>query len=334
MNAIWNTDSIRLLTSLCNISSNSVLHCFRLDYAVNGDRNLVGLSVVFQKSPSRHHKHKSPSTLRRNQLRKEIRRQRMCQQQGLGTQAPPRTQPSQPHSQSLIPDLISGNQTTLGSSSNTSSEHQTTTNTNASSILIDRHTNSASLPETRQLTGRPTGTTSSSVVSSHPNQATTSSSSSSVQSTRRFGTTTVSGPLLVPSTTLDDGALEWWKRPPSTYPFTSSSSSTGAKPSATMSSQSTTVATVVTSQPAFDPHASLPQLEASTRSESFHATIQSPLQSTTSINQTSTQFKRIPQACFSIGVCDRPHRSQRRTTPRYRSQTITPTNSSNTIEDL
>jgi len=201
MSEIWSTNSIRLLTSLCNIPLNSVLHCFRIDYAVNGDRNLVGLSVVFQKSPSRHLKHKSPSTLRRNKLRKEIRQQRRSQQQGLGIQA------SSSSLSTVNPtplSLISGKHTTKPDSSfNTSSESKTTINTNASSTRIDHPSSSAS-SVAPQLSGRPIGTTSSSAFSY--SQATTSSSTFQSPSRRSMAPAS-GGPLLVLRATLDDGTV-------------------------------------------------------------------------------------------------------------------------------
>ena len=280
-----------------------------MDHGLHGDKNLVGFSVIFQKSPIPRQKHKSPSSIRRSQLRKEIRRQQRSQQHGLGIQATSTSSSSSQPGSSL--SLISGQPTTTDSTSNTSSEHKTTTNNNVSSIRIDHSSNSASSTETLQLTGRPIGTTSSAVVSTYPNPATTSSS---YQSPTQRSTIRVPGPLLVLRATLDDGTVA--------SSSSSSVSSSRAKPSApTKSSRQSTT------RPAFDLPASLPQLEASTRSDSLHDQLpQASLQSFTPTQQTTTQFKLTQQADFSIGVGP-PALSGSggvRRTSRHRPKTFTP----------
>ena len=312
MNEIWNSNLIHLLTSVCNIPQSSILRHFRVDHGLHGDKNLVGFSVIFQKSPIPRQKHKSPSSIRRSQLRKEIRRQQRSQQHGLGTQA---TSSSVSTSQSGVSWSLNPEQpTTANLTFNTSSEHKTTTNANASFNQIDRLPHSASSFVTSQITGR--------------SASTSSSSPSSFKTPGQRRIVTTSGPLLVLRATLDDGTVVRKRLSPATS-SSSFSSSARAIATANKSSQATTT----TTQSAFDLPASLHQEDASTRSDSFHdqLTPQAPLQSPLTSPQTTTQFQFTQQdgnaaASFSIGVDASARSHSQSKSRRYRPKTFLPPN--------
>lgn len=292
MSEIWERQSIHLLTRICNIPFDSSLQSYKVDYAVHGDRNLVSLSVVFQKSPSRHQKHKSPSTLRHNQRRSEIWLKRRSAQVGLGFQAtstsPAASQPEPPLS------LISVDPTTPAISFNSSSEHKTTISHNATSAPNHRHSNSMSLRETSELTDGSLG--SSSVSSELDHWWCKSTLNSSIPSTKRSS---------------------------STRSITSSTQSTAKVTKHNKPNNPLTAASDHKSQPllvpAFDFPASLHQSEASTRSESLPARQAPPLQTTTPTLQSTTQSENTQQDDGDLSIV-----GPRRRRSRYRPKIFRP----------
>jgi len=143
-----------------------MIKTFRVDHGIHGDENLVGFSVVFQKSPIHLHKHKSPSALRHNQIRSEIRQKQKSQILGLGTQAGPLLSPSQREAKQLISTNPPKDSDV---SQSTSSESKVVINSSASSAPSYGPTNSASFCKTPETIDKNSGTTSVTASTNHPN---------------------------------------------------------------------------------------------------------------------------------------------------------------------
>ena len=92
MNHIWTPQLLHTLTSLCNIHSSSSLHSFSVDHGLLVNENLVKITVVFQKPLPLLQKHKSPSTIRHNQLRSQNRLKRRSENCALNPSRPQQPQ--------------------------------------------------------------------------------------------------------------------------------------------------------------------------------------------------------------------------------------------------